>query len=117
MSDAADIDMTEVIMLAAALDLKNLDVAKKAAVAVKDAAQTTRDHARDNAPVDTGNLRDSLKMGGGKLTRRVVAAVPYSLYVEFGTSKMAPQPFLYPASDRGEEQLINDLAQIASEEL
>ena len=47
----------------------------------------------------------------------MAATAPYALYVEFGTSKMAPQPFLYPASDRGEAKLIADLAQIASEEL
>lgn len=117
MSDV-QIDMDEVLDLARTLDLKSTEVATKAAVAVKEAAQTTRDLARQGAPVDTGTLRDSIKMSGSRLTRRVKANARYSLYVEFGTNtRGGPQPFLYPASDRGEDQLLTDLAEIASEAL
>jgi len=64
-------------------------------------------------PVDTGSLRDSIRVergGEGKAWRQVrVRAggyitnpktgklVDYSNYVEYGTSKMGAQPFMEPA--------------------
>jgi len=116
MSDV-ELDMAEVFELARLLDLKDVEIAKRAAVAVKDAATTTKVMAAQMAPVDTGALRESLRMTGSRLTRRVVARVPYSAYVEFGTAHRAPTPFLFPASDRGETQLLKDLAKIASDPL
>ena len=117
MSDGVELDMTEVFALARTLDLRSVEVAVKAAVAVKDASITTRDLAQQLAPVDTGELRGSIRAAGSRLSRTVKARAPYSLYVEFGTSDTAPQPFLYPASDRGEEQLLKDLAELAGEDL
>lgn len=49
MSDV-QIDMAEVRSLAKALDLKNVAVAAKAAVAVKDAAEETKKLAYNMAP-------------------------------------------------------------------
>ena len=49
-------------------------------------------------PVDTGELRGSIahqKMGSGWA---VVASAPHAGYVEYGTSKMAAQPYLRPAA-------------------
>lgn len=116
MSDV-DIDMTEVIELARLLDLRDKDIAIQAAEAVRDAAVVTRDTAQKNAPVLTGELRDSIRITGSRLTRNVTARAPYAFYVEFGTSDTSPQPYLFPAGDRGEEQLLNRLAEIASEGL
>lgn len=56
------------------------------------------------APRETGRLAESINShpapgptGGAGVD--VVADVEYALFVEFGTSKMAAQPFLRPALD------------------
>lgn len=112
-----NIDMSEVLALAASLDLKDATITPKADAAVRQAATVTQGLAQLNAPVDTGQLRESIRISGSRLTRRVTARTPYSMYVEFGTTTQAPQPFLYPAGDRGEEVLIRMLADIAEERL
>lgn len=63
-------------------------------------AETARKVAEDaarRAPVRTGALRDSIhpeQRGGGWY---VDVDVPYGVYVEYGTSRMGAQPFLWPA--------------------
>jgi hypothetical protein len=45
-----------------------------------------------------GTLKETLEYDGfGTASYRVEAGAPYSVYVEFGTSKMQAQPFLRPA--------------------
>src|SRR5262245_30818953 len=55
--------------------------------------------AKSLAPARTGFLRDSIhaeemEEPGKTLVAPVVADAPYAVYVEFGTSRMAAQPFL-----------------------
>lgn len=55
--------------------------------------------AKSRAPVDTGYLRSSIhaeSKSAGKEADVMVDA-PYAAYVEYGTFKMAAQPFLTPA--------------------
>lgn len=68
-----------------------------------------RGEAQVRAPVDTGNLRDSIDYRVG--TGRVVIGtnVEYALYVEKGTSKMRAQPYLTPALEEN-KQRIQELA-------
>lgn len=58
-------------------------------------------HARRLAPVRTGALRDSIGYEVRRAPRGpvlvVFAAVPYAIYVEFGTSRMGARPYLRPA--------------------
>lgn len=79
--------------------------------AVRKAAQPMRDTAEGLAPKETGRLaaavsmaRDKQPQFAGMDVRYVVfvkykgaGAALYWRYVEFGTSKMAPQPFMRPA--------------------
>jgi HK97 gp10 family phage protein len=55
--------------------------------------------AKTRAPVDTGNLRASIrhKMSGDSLSAMVYTNVYYAPDVEFGTSKQRAQPYLIPA--------------------
>jgi len=48
-------------------------------------------------PVDTGNLMRSIAMNSGENWVTVKTETGYGAYVEFGTSKMAAQPFLAPS--------------------
>ena len=54
--------------------------------------------AKGVAPVDTGMLRDTLQSSMvAQTTARIQSGVPYDIFQELGTYKMAPWPFLSPA--------------------
>ena len=65
-----------------------------AAERVRLAAEECCEDAMARAPVETGRLRNSLRVELDGLTARVVTDCPYAAAVEFGTSKRAPQPFM-----------------------
>ena len=72
-------------------------------VVQKVAADVTAD-AKSFAPVYTGNLKNSIGYDlfnkGGEVGAEIGPTASYAIHQEFGTSRMAPQPFLNPAFDR-----------------
>jgi HK97 gp10 family phage protein len=62
----------------------------------KEWSQRVADEMRSFAPVDTGELRASIRVTGDG----VEVGASYGVYVEFGTSDTAPQPFVAPAVNR-----------------
>lgn len=70
----------------------------KADAIVTKAAMDLEAHAKTRAPVDTGTLKNSIQATRvGTAHWRVVVGADYGVYVEWGTSRMAAQPFLQPA--------------------
>jgi HK97 gp10 family phage protein len=67
--------------------------------AVQESGKQLQQAAQAAAPVRTGALRGSIKVTGSGLTATVGTDLRYAPYVEFGTGKMAPEPFLNPAVD------------------
>lgn len=61
--------------------------------------------AQRNAPVRTGELRDSMQVEHEGNVSRVGFTAPHAGFVEFGTSRMASQPYLIPAAWQGKETL------------
>lgn len=53
--------------------------------------------AKDRAAVKTGFMRDHIERYPEAHSFRVVAEADYSGYVNYGTRKMAAQPFMEPA--------------------
>lgn len=58
--------------------------------------------AKQYCPYKTGNLRRSITTSRARITSVVIEVdvgtdVTYASYVEFGTSRMDPQPFMRPA--------------------
>lgn len=53
--------------------------------------------AKSMCPVDTGALRSSISVHTEENSAEISADTDYAAYVEFGTSKMTPQPYLVPA--------------------
>ena len=74
----------------------------RASAVVRKVAFDTEADAKALAPVDTGNLRNSITTAvtGNGLTAAVVATASYAPFVVGGTSRRAPQPFMGPATDR-----------------
>ncbi len=54
--------------------------------------------AKLKVPVDTGNLRSGISISKrDDVGWNLDIDVPYAAYVEYGTSKMQPQPYVRPA--------------------
>ena len=74
--------------------------------------------ARGLAPVDTGALRESIETDAARvlteLAGLVVAGADYAAFVEHGTSRMAAQPFLFPAFEMHARAFYDDLRQLLS---
>lgn len=81
----------------------------------KTAADIERD-AKINAPVDTGTLRSSISyvLSQGNLHAEIGPTVNYAHFLEFGTSRMRAQPFLFPATDRHMPAYEAALAQVVT---
>ena len=73
--------------------------AAKAALITHKAALDVEARAKQLAPVDTGNLRNSINTQGAGVAYVVESPVEYSIYQEFGTRKMAAQPYMLPAAE------------------
>lgn len=79
---------------------------------VNTAALDTQREARQLCPVDTGRLRASIRPRFYKegLAADVYTDVDYAPFVEFGTSRMGAQPFLFPAFEMVRPRYLAELA-------
>lgn len=100
MAGGVEFDMSEVADLAAELGAAPARVMRLSSSTMTRIAGKLRDEAKAAAPVDTGELRDSLEIQGGDGYRIVRATARHAYFVEFGTSDTPPQPFLWPAAGR-----------------
>ena len=94
-------------------DIQKLDAQtqKECKALVFDAATDIEVQATAKVPVDTGRLRGSigkepLSNGFGA---RVSANTNYAAFVEFGTTRQRPQPYMTPAFLKVSVQFVNDL--------
>ena len=56
---------------------------------------------------DTGNLVRNIKVNQkNKDVAEVQSNAPYSAFLEFGTSKMLPRPFLFPAFEKSKNKIV-----------
>lgn len=91
-----EFDMSEVDALATELAQSGPKAEIVSSAAMTKIAAKVRSDAKAAAPVDSGTLRDSIQIQGGRGYRIIRATAPYAFYVEFGTSDTAPQPFMWP---------------------
>lgn len=74
--------------------------------ALEASAILVQGEAKTLAPVDTGNLRNSITRETHEDYAIVGTNVEYGPFQEFGTSKMAAQPFLTPALNRNRSRIV-----------
>lgn len=90
------------------------DIAAGVEAAVSEAiaagAEIVRGQAQSVCPVDTGTLRDSIAVTQSGTNADISANTDYAAYVEFGTSKMAAQPYLVPSLLGSENAIIAAIA-------
>ena len=93
--------------------------------ALKKAAEPLANAASSNAPVDDGDLQGSISVGTklnkaqAKIHRKVKGKDAVEVFVgsserhahlvEFGTVKMSPQPFMRPAWESKQDQVLEDI--------
>lgn len=75
-------------------------IRKATIAAVEESGKAMQHGMQALAPVDTGRLRDSIRYEVEDTTARCGPGreVEYAMFVEFGTSKMAAQPFVRPVA-------------------
>lgn len=80
---------------------------------VTKAAMDIEAQAKTRAPVDTGNLKNSIQaVRIGIAHWKVVVGAHYGMYVEWGTRFMAAQPFLQPAVNIVRPQFLAALRKV-----
>lgn len=79
---------------------------KRAQLVVRKTAIDIERSAKNMVPVDTGNLKGSIGHSdlrgvgrSGSLGAEIGPTANYGAFVELGTSRMAPQPYMGPAAD------------------
>ena len=106
--------ITTPLQMMAEFQLKASDAARQTSQAVRSTLSGIRTDARIGVPVDTGNLRESISYElDTPLSGEVGPEANYGGFVEFGTSRQAPQPFLHPAADRWQPQFEKAVEEVA----
>ena len=88
-------------------------VEAKIGSAVRKAAFDIEAQAKSRAPVDTGNLRNSINANGHGAEYRVDSPAAYSIFQEFGTRHQPGTPYMVPAAEHVKPALIAALKRIA----
>ena len=98
--------MNDLAKLAFDLAVAGAKAKRLADVAVRKTGLDIVRIAQVQAPVDTGHLRASI----GMTSVEVGPTAHYGAYVEYGTYKMAAQPYMSPAADAAIPGLIEALS-------
>lgn len=101
---AITVDMSPVLAWIANAAKSQPAVYAAARDAVEETTAEIEDLARFLAPELTGDLKDSIDSTVSGLQGQVFTELRYAPFVEFGTYKDTPQPFLIPASDAYEDE-------------
>lgn len=99
------------------------EVFAKVQQVLKNGAIRLAERARELVPVRTGHLLASIRTELGENIEgqaafdpvQVVADTPYASFVEFGTSRMKAQPFLTPAAEETEPEVLEEIDSVLRE--
>jgi HK97 gp10 family phage protein len=121
--------MTTTRLWAQLENIKNIDAVR----ALIPAGRALVRVAHEYVPVDTGNLRDGIRVeelppqengvmvvaGGNQIIppNRYRDIVNYACFVEFGTSKMEAQPYMRPAVDMTQGEMSKLIAENINQQL
>lgn len=81
---------------------------------ISSAAEAICEDAKGICPVDTGTLKNSITYESFGNSAEIFANTDYAAYVEFGTSKMAPKPYLVPSLIGGSEKIVQSILNLVA---
>lgn len=105
--------------LAATLERSAQRAGADGAKVVRRCAAQVETFAKALAPVDTGLLRNSIStdmVNDGRfasVTAEIGPTANHGSFVELGTSRQAPQPYMFPAGDRVEPIFVAAMQALA----
>ena len=120
---SVSIDLTEVRALSSRMMSAGGRVTAAGSAVLRKTAFDIEADAKALAPVDTGNLRDSISTtftGDGRssgMSAEIGPTAEYGIYQEYGTSTQPGTAFMGPAFDRRAPGYADALAQLAAREL
>lgn len=115
MADNIEFDISEVRELAAKLGTHSQETTIELRKALNASIGRVFQAAKSSAPVDTGELRASIRRTSGNrgdLYRRVWSATRQGFFQEYGTSRHPPRPWITPALQAEETTFINEVNKI-----
>lgn len=109
-----NLDLNQVASLAVDLSKAGPRARTQGSYALRKVAADIERDAKLLAPVDTGNLQNSIgtTISDNGMTAEIGPTAEYGIYQEFGTSTQPPQAYLGPASDRHIPLLEQAIARI-----
>lgn len=117
------IDISQVIGYSTRLRNAGTTTGAKAAQALRKTAFDIEADAKILAPIDTGNLRNSISTTvtgdgrHGQMSAEIGPTAEYGIYQEYGTSTQPGKPYLTPAFDRRVGPFEAALSKIAEADL
>lgn len=115
------IDASDLNKLAVELKSATGTLGAKASLAIRKTAHDIEADSKRFCPVDTGNLRNSISTGitgdgrFGSIEAEIGPTAEYGAFVEFGTSRQAPQAYMGPALDRNTPDFVRAMEIVVGE--
>lgn len=102
---AVTVRLNELEQLVATFERNGAAMDSRAALVVRKAAFDVERYAKQGAPVRTGFLKNSIHTvivtDNWRVYRAdIIAGASYASFVEHGTTRQAPHPYMQPAADR-----------------
>ena len=110
-------DIGELKRLAADLGKASKETTRKASLAVRKSTFDIERLGKQKAPVDTGNLRNSISstIAPDGLSAEIGPTAYYGIFVELPTRRTAAQPFMGPAAQEVEPGFVAAMEQIGGQ--
>lgn len=84
---------------------------------LKDRSDAMVETAKSLVAVESGDLRDSLIGVTGEQHERLIMGKFYGMFVEYGTARAGPKPFINPAVDKHLDELEDLLLQAGTAQI
>jgi HK97 gp10 family phage protein len=107
------LDVSQLVALGVRMQGAGPAVQAGASTALRRTAYAIQGDAMVLAPVDTGNLVNSISTTIEGLSAEIGPTADYGIYVELGTSTQPGQPFMAPAFERRVPEYVDALGHLA----